>query len=299
MRKNFLPFLLRFSPALSNFHSAPMVRTSLATALSVGLLCGGAITPHAQAQWIAYTFVPQTAYRSSYGMTTNTAGSSSNILANGWPTNWDNRNLRGVVAVYFNTNTNTLTPLVMLPPLIYTQTTSTNAGLLSTNNYTNLPVLAFTNTNANGSNSVLDPVSFYGRVKYGNATYMVGQLSTIGVDSTTNALTNILGSFNNLCRGYTTNEIGTNGVSVATNQYPSTLALKLTTLSRSTNDIPFTSSQQLVLPLTLNTALTKIMNTNTNFGTLALTSSLSPITNNPVYTNLPRLIRSNSTFTNL
>lgn len=229
-------------------------------------------------------------------MTTTTAGSSSAILANGWPTNWDNRNLRGVLAVYFSTNTNSANIIALLPPLLYTN--STNAGTLTTNNYTPLPVLTFTNTNTSGSNSVQDPVSFYGRVQYGVATYLAGQLSTISVDSTTNALTNTMGSFNNLCRGYTTNDIGTNGVPVGTNQYPSVLALKLTTLSRATNNVPFTNSQQLVLPLTLNAALTKIMNTNTNFGALALTSSLSPITNNPLYTNLPRLILSNGTFTN-
>jgi hypothetical protein len=52
-------------------------------------------------------------------------------------------------------------------------------------------------------------------------------------------------------------------------------------------------NQQLVLPLSINTALTKIVNTNTNFGSNALV-----FTSNVMYSNLVKCIRSNSTYTN-
>lgn len=250
------------------------------------------------AQWVAYTFSPRIAWQSSYGMTTNTTNSTTALLANGWPSSWSNSALRGVVALYFSTNTNSLNSMVMLPPLVYTFTTNTNAGVLTTNNYTNLSVLSFTNTNTSGTNSANDPLSFVSTVKNGPATWMVGQLSFLSTDASNNPLTNVLGSFNNLCTPYTTNQIGTNGVLAGTNFLPFTLALKLSTLSRATSTVPFTNSQQLILPLTLNATLTKLINTNTNFGPLILTSPLTPFTSNPLYTNLPRLIRSNGTFTN-
>jgi len=250
------------------------------------------------AQWVAYTFSPRIAWQSSYGISTNTSNSTRALLTNGWPSSWSNSALRGVVALYFSTNTNSLNSLVMLPPLVYTFTNSTTAGILTTNNYTNLSVLGFTNTSTSGTNSGNDPLSFVSTLKYGPATYMVGQLSYLSVDASNNPLTNVLGSFNNLCSPYTTNQIGTNGVPAGTNFFPFTLALKLSTLSRATSTVPFTNSQQLVLPLTLNASLTKLINTNTNFGPLVLTSPLTPFNSNPLYLNLPRLIRSNSTFTN-
>jgi hypothetical protein len=102
--------------------------------------------------------------------------------------------------------------------------------------------------------------------------------------------------------GYTTSNIGTNGVPTnatvfstngSNNFYPAILQLKISSISgtnTSTNGAAVLN-QQLVLPLSINTALTKIVNTNTNF-TTALTNT------NVMYTNLVKCIRSNSTYTN-
>ena len=262
-----------------------------ATAVWAAIAC-----PSARAQWVAYTFEPRVAYRSSYGMNMETPASPAAILSLGWPTNWNDASLRGVLAIYFSTNTTSGNTMAMLPPLLYTLSTNTNT--LSTANYTSLPVLNFTNTNTSGSNSLNDPTSFVGRVKYGSSTvYLNAVLSSILADANTNCLTNVSVTASSLCYGYTTNHLGTNGVPLGTNYFPPVLTLRLTTLSRSANTATYTNSQQLVLNLNLNTNLTKIMNTNTNFGIKALTDP--PSETNCVYTNLPKCIRSNSTYLNI
>ena len=262
--------------------------------------------PIGHAQWVAYTFEPRVAYRSSWGMNLETPVSSSAVSGLGWPANWTNANLRGVLAIYFSTNTTSGNTIAILPPLIYTHN-STNTNILSTNNYTNIAVLAFTNTNVSGPNSMNDPTSFMGRMRYlSNSVYLNAVLSSISTDGT-NCLTNISAILSSPCYGYSTNHLGTNGVPLGINYFPPILTLRLTTLSRSSNTEGYTNSQQLVLILNLSTNLTKIINNNTNtnysnYCAAALTDPLAPIgalQTNAVYTNLPKLIRSNSTYLNL
>lgn len=263
------------------------------------VLAGLTGAPQVQAQWVAYTFSPQVAYRSSYGFATNTPGSAAYIQTLGWPTEWNDSSLRGVLAVYFTTNTNSPGAIALLPPLIYANDRS-STNTISTNNYTNIPLLAFTNTNVSGANSILDPLSYMGRFQYGPATYMVASFSSLLINGS-EARTNVLGSFQLLCSPYRTNLIGTNGVPAGTNYYPTTWDLRLNVLGRAGDTGPFTNSKQLVLPLTLNPTLTKLINTNSLFGAAALTDPLAPssaLQTNAVYTNLPKLIRSNSTYAN-
>ena len=178
-----------------------------------------------QAQWIAYTFSPQAAYRDSYGLTTNTAASTPAMQANGWPSDWNDPSRRGLMAVYFSTNTNQLNIVAFLPPLIYSYSrTGTNS--LSTNNYTNLPHLAFTNTNTAGISSLADPLSFFGRMKFGTAQYAAGNFSCLTSDTNNEAMTNLSGYFWELCTPFRTNAIGTNGVPTngSVHYYPSLLS---------------------------------------------------------------------------
>ena len=286
-------------PAFSSSKTSLTIRRVLTALGYLGLVWGAGMAPPAQAQWIAYTFSPQAAYKLSYGMTTNTGSSLPSIQANGWPSIWNNPAKRGVLAIYFSTNTNSGNILALLPPLIYDQSTSTNR--LTTNNYTNFAVLNFTNTNFSGAASVVDPVSLVGRVNYGSRVYLAGNLSTLLVDASSDPMTNILISFTEICGAYNTNAIGTNGVPAGTNYYPPKLNLRISTLARASDTDPFSTSQQLILPLTLSPNLTKIMNTNALFGATALTDPLAPaasLATNSVYTNLPKLIRSNSTYAN-
>jgi hypothetical protein len=253
------------------------------------------------AQWIAYDFSPYAAYRTSYGLTTNTNSTSTTILTNGWPTNWNNFTNRGVLVVQFSTNTNTPNVMTCLTPLVYLFTNSTN--ILTTNNYqTNTPQLALTNTNATGSNSFSN-VCYISRANFSRNIYMAGQYSLVATNAGTNVGTNTVGIFFTPCQGYTTSNIGTNGVPTnatvfstngSTNFYPAILQLKISSISgtNTSTNAAVVFNQQLSLPLTLNTTLTKIINTNTNFGSAALT--------NPgvMYSNVIRCIRSNSTYIN-
>ena len=248
------------------------------------------------AQWIMYNFSPQAAYQSSYGLTTNTNSTSTSILTNGWSTTWSNSttNNRGILAVQFSTNTNTPNIITCLPPLIYTYN-STNTNKLTTANYTNIPQIALTNANAVGSNSWTNACYIARTLYSSNTWYMVGQYSLI-YTNTTNVGTNSVGTFNSICVGYPTATIGTNGVPTTsitgtTNYYPAVLQLKISSINGFT---PLSlTNQQLILPLTINTALTKIVNTNTNFGTNG-----TPIPTSNIYTNLVKCIQSNQTYTN-
>jgi len=243
---------------------------------------------NSSAQWIAYNFTPQTAYRASYGLNTNTNSTSVTILTNGWPTNWNNSTNRGVLVVQFSTNTNTPNVMTCLAPLIYTFSSSTST--LTTNNYqTNTPQLALTNTNATGANSFSN-VCYISRANFSRNVYMAGQYSLVTTNAGTNVGTNTVGTFFTPCSAYTTSNIGTNGVPAGTNYYPAILQLKISSLNGSNAATSF--NQQLTLPLTLNTTLTKIINTNTNFGSAALT------TPGVMYSNVIKCIRSNSTYTN-
>jgi len=269
----------------------------IATAFFALIFC----TQISSAQWIVYNFSPQAAYQASYGLTNNTNSSSTSILTNGWSTTWSNSttNNRGILAVQFSTNTNSPNVMTCLPPLIYTYTNSTN--LLSTNNYTNLPQITLTNSNVTGSNSFSN-ACYILRANFTNSVYMAGQYSLVLTNAGTNVGTNTVGTFNSICVGYTTSNIGTNGVPTnatvfstngSNNFYPAILQLKISSISgtnTSTNGAAVLN-QQLILPLSINTALTKIVNTNANF-TTALTNT------NVMYTNLVKCIRSNSTYTN-
>jgi hypothetical protein len=259
-------------------------------------------TQISSAQWIVYNFSPQAAYQASYGLTTNTSSSSTNIQTNGWPTNWNNATNRGILAVQFSTNTNNNNVMTCLQPLIYTYSTNTNT--LSISNYqTNVPQIALTNTNATGISSFSN-ACYILRANFTNSVYMAGQYSLVLTNTNSNVGTNTVGTFNSICVGYTTSSIGTNGVPTngtvfsttgSTNFYPAILQLKISSISgtnTSTNGA-VVLNQQLVLPLSINTALTKIVNTNTNFGSNALV-----FTSNVMYSNLVRCIRSNSTYTN-
>jgi len=258
-------------------------------------------TQISSAQWIVYNFSPQAAYQASYGLTTNTSSSSTNIQTNGWPTNWNNSTNRGILAVQFSTNTNNNNVMTCLQPLIYTYSTNTNT--LTTNNYFSAPQIGLTNTNATGTGSFSN-ACYILRANFTNSVYMAGQYSLVLTNTNSNVGTNTVGTFNSICVGYTTSSIGTNGVpttgtvfstSGSTNFYPAILQLKISSISgtnTSTNGA-VVLNQQLVLPLSINTALTKIVNTNTNFGSNALV-----FTSNVMYSNLVKCIRSNSTYTN-
>jgi hypothetical protein len=178
--------------------------------------------------------------------------------------------------------------MTCLTPLVYLFSTNTN--ILTTNNYqTNTPQLALTNTNATGANSFSN-VCYISRANFSRNIYMAGQYSLVTTNAGTNVGTNSVGTFNSPCSAYTTNNIGTNGVPTGTNYYPAILQLKISSINGSNAASSF--NQQLVLPLTINTALTKIINTNAAFGSAALTNT------NVMYTNLVKCIRSNSTYIN-
>jgi len=275
-------------------YSATLKITTVFWAL---ILC----TQISSAQWIMYNFSPQAAYQASYGLTTNTNPSSTNIQAYGWPTNWNNATNRGILAVQFSTNTNNNNVMTCLQPLIYLY--QTNPGTLNANNYQAIPQILLTNTTvtmASGNSNAC----YILRANYStNSVYMAGQYSLVTTNATS-PVTNTVGTFNSICVGYTTSNIGTNGVptngtvfstSGTTNFYPAILQLKISSISgtnTSTNGATVLN-QQLILPLSMNTALTRIVNTNTNFGTNG-----TPITTNNIYTNLVKCIRSNSTYTN-
>jgi hypothetical protein len=259
------------------------------------------------AQWIVYNFSPQAAYQASYGLTTSTSSSSTNILTNGWSTSWSNSttNNRGILAVRFSTNTNTLNIMTCLQPLIYTYSTNTNT-LTTSNYFTTAPQISLTNTNVTGSNS-LSNACYILRANFTNSVYMAGQYSLVATNAATNVGTNTVGTFNSICVGYTTSSIGTNGVPTnatvfstngSNNFYPAILQLKISSISgtnTSTNGA-VVLNQQLVLPLSINTALTKLLNTSTNTN---LTNANIGLTNtSAVYSNLVNFIRSNSTYTN-
>jgi hypothetical protein len=259
------------------------------------------------AQWIVYNFSPQAAYQASYGLTTSTSSSSTNILTNGWSTSWSNSttNNRGILAVRFSTNTNTLNIMTCLQPLIYTYSTNTNT-LTTSNYFANAPQIALTNTNVTGSNS-LSNACYILRANFTNSVYMAGQYSLVATNAATNVGTNTVGTFNSICVGYTTSSIGTNGVPTtatvfstngSNNFYPAILQLKISSISgtnTSTNGA-VVLNQQLVLPLSINTALTKLLNTSTNNN---LTNANIGLTNtSAVATNLVNFIRSNGTYTN-
>lgn len=257
------------------------------------------------AQWIVYNFSPQAAYQASYGLTTNTNSSSTTILTNGWPTSWNNATNRGILAVQFSTNTNTPNVMTCLQPLIYTYTNV--ASNLTTANYTNIPQIALTNTNATNVSSFSN-ACYILRANFTNSVYMAGQYSLVVTNAGTNVGTNTVGTFNSICVGYTTSNIGTNGVptnatvfstSGSNNFYPAILQLKISSISgtnTSTNGSAAVLNQQLVLPLSINTALTKLLNTSTN---TSLTNANIGLTNtSAVYSNLVNFIRSNGTYTN-
>jgi hypothetical protein len=255
------------------------------------------------AQWIVYNFSPQAAYQASYGLRTGTNSTSSSILTNGWSTSWSNSttNNRGILAVQFSTNTNTPNVMTCLQPLIYTYSTNTSTLTIS-NYFTNAPQITLTNTNVTMASSNSN-ACYILRANFANSVYMAGQYSLV-VTNATNSATNTVGTFNSICASYTTSNIGTNGVPTnptvfstngTRNFYPAILQLKISSISgtnTSTNGAAVLN-QQLVLPLSINTALTRIVNTNTNFGTNG-----SPIPTNNIYTNLVKCIRSNSTYTN-
>lgn len=264
-------------------------------------------TQVSSAQWIVYNFSPQAAYQASYGLTNNTNSSSTTILTNGWSTTWSNSttNNRGILAVQFSTNTNTPNVMTCLQPLIYTYSTSTNTLTIS-NYFTNAPQIALTNTNVTMASSNSN-ACYILRANFSNSKYMAGQYSLV-VTNATNSATNTVGTFNSICVGYTTSSIGTNGVPTnptvfstngTTNFYPAILQLRISSISgtnTSTNGSAAVLNQQLVLPLSINTALTKLLNTSTNAN---LTNSNIGLTNtSAVATNLVKFIRSNSTYTN-
>jgi len=272
-------------------YSATLKITTVSWAL---ILC----TQISSAQWIMYNFSPQAAYQASYGLTTNTNSSSTSLQASGWPTSWSNTNSRGILAVQFSTNTNSPNVMTCLPPLIYTY--ANVASILSTANYTNIAQIALTNTNVTMASSNSN-ACYILRANYStNSKYMAGQYSLFSTNPT--PATNTVGTFNSICVGYTTSSIGTNGVPTnptvfstngSNNFYPAILQLKISSISgtnTSTNGATVLN-QQLILPLSINQTLTKIVNTNTNF-TTALTNT------NVMYTNLVKCIRSNSTYTN-
>lgn len=238
-------------------------------------------------QWVIYSFSPRAAYLNSYGLTTNTTGSSTTSRTNGWPTNWNDVKSIGYIALYFSTNTNTPNVISGLNPLVFTYSSATNTNRLGITNYvTNLSsLIGFTNTNT-GS---LSNVFLFNRTRLGSSIsgyYMASQYTLVSADTNTNTV----GTFLANLTPYTTNNLGTNGVPTGTNYLPRAINLRISSLSSLTN--PATSTnQQLVLPLAINLPLTKTVNTNTNF--------LPALTNFVIMeSNLPLLIRSNNTYTN-
>jgi len=259
------------------------------------------------AQWIVYNFSPQAAYQASYGLINSTSSSSTSILTNGWSTSWSNSttNNRGILAVQFSTNTNTLNIMTCLQPLIYTYSTNTNT-LTTSNYFTTAPQISLTNTNVTGSNS-LSNACYILRANFTNSVYMAGQYSLVATNAATNVGTNTVGTFNSICVGYTTSSIGTNGVPTnatvfstngSNNFYPAILQLKISSISGTNTSTKgaVVLNQQLVLPLSINTALTRLLNTSTNAN---LTNANIGLTNtSAVATNLVNFIRSNGTYTN-
>lgn len=248
----------------------------------------------ASAQWVIYSFSPRSAYLNSYGLTTNSSSTTTTSRTNGWPTNWNNVQSIGYLALYFSTNTNTPNIITGLPPLVFNYTSATNTNLLTTSDYvTNLgSILGFTNTNT-GS---LSNLFVFNRTRLGSAIsgyYMAAQYGLVSADTNTNTI----GTFLANLTPYGTNSLGTNGVPAGTNFLPRAINLKISTLSSLTNPTTATN-QQLVLPLAINLPLTKLVNTNTNFGANAITNTNAFATNGAMYTNLVKAIRSNNTYTN-
>ncbi|NBU72672.1 MAG: hypothetical protein EBS53_14725 [Bacteroidetes bacterium] len=270
--------------------------------LLLALLSSSWVASTASAQWVAYTFSPRAAYLTSYGLSTNTTNNTSTIqtviLSNGWANAQtaagtiinSNVNSRGVIALYFSTNTNSPNFITATQPLFYTYSTNTN--LLSTNNYaTNYGFLNLTNTNVISLDATLNTnVWFFNNTRYSSSTrYVAGQF----VLSSSN--TNAVGTFNSVAIGYTTNQLGTNNWTNAglTNFLPPNISLKIQALSFAATNTPLNATnQQLILPLTINLTLTKALNNNIATNTNAFATSY---TNNlaRVISNLPLLIRSN------
>ena len=275
-----------------NKNSTPLLSFSLKV-LTLSVLVFG-IAQKVSAQWVAYTFSPRAAFISSYGLNTNSNNTSAGMVTNGWPTSagtaagavaMTNPSARGVIVLYFSTNTNSPNFITATQPLFYPYTNSSN--LLSTNNYaTNFPLLALTNTSATNLEAFGNTnIWFYNRTRFSNSTrFVAGQF----VLSSPN--TNAVGTFNASAVAYTTNQIGTNNWTNAglTNYLPASISLKISSLSFAGTNTPLNATnQQLTLPLAINLTLTKALNniiaTNTNYAT-ALAAVVS---------NLPRLIRSN------
>ena len=178
--------------------------------LILALISSGWVASTASAQWVAYTFSPRAAYLSSYGLNTNANNASTNIATNGWVNattaagtfTVSDVNTRGVIALYFSTNTNSPNFIVATQPLFYTY--GNNANLLSTNNFaTNYGLIQLTNTNVTDMNAALNTnVWYYNRTRFGTSTrYLAGQYVLSGSN------TNAVGSFNSVAIGYTTNQI--------------------------------------------------------------------------------------------
>ena len=242
--------------------------------LILALISSGWVASTASAQWVAYTFSPRAAYLSSYGLNTNANNASTNIATNGWVNattaagtfTISDVNTRGVIALYFSTNTNSPNFIVATQPLFYTY--GNNANLLSTNNFaTNYGLIQLTNTNVTDMNAALNTnVWYYNRTRFGTSTrYLAGQYVLSGSN------TNAVGSFNSVAIGYTTNQIGTNNWStntnstnlpyLGTNYLPANISLKIQALSiAATNTNLTATNQQLVLPMTINLTLTKALN---------------------------------------
>jgi hypothetical protein len=192
--------------------------------------------------------------------------------------------------------------MTCLQPLIYTYSTNTNT--LTTNNYTNISQITLTNTNVTGVSSLTN-ACYILRANFTNSVYMAGQYSLVFTNTSTNVGTNTVGTFNSICVGYTTSNIGTNGVPTnstvfstngSNNFYPAILQLRISSISGTNTSTSGAAvlNQQLILPLSINTNLTKSLNTSTNS---SLTSNNIGLTNTGnVYTNLPNFIRSNSTY---
>lgn len=237
--------------------------------------------PSASAQWVIYNFSPRAAFQSSISYSNNSSSGAGTV--GGWSTNlinWNNSSAVGVLALLFTTNTNGPNVITALDPIVYTYS-STSTNLLTTNNYdTNqFAFLGVTNTNTNAFST---NAWFFNRGT--NGPILAGQYAL--AFSNTNTTANFLARLSS----YSTNQIGTNGVSTNSGlrRFPPLLSLRILSLENLTN--PSASvSRQLVLPLSINLTLTKNVNTLTNF--------LESLTNpNILRTNLPSLIRSNSTY---
>ena len=251
--------------------------------LILALISSGWVASTASAQWVAYTFSPRAAYLSSYGLNTNANNASTNIATNGWVNattaagtfTISDVNTRGVIALYFSTNTNSPNFIVATQPLFYTY--GNNANLLSTNNFaTNYGLIQLTNTNVTDMNAALNTnVWYYNRTRFGTSTrYLAGQYVLSGSN------TNAVGSFNSVAIGYTTNQIGTNNWTNAglTNFLPANISLNIQTLSFAATNTPLNATnQQLILPMTINLTLTKALNNNIATNTNAFATSYTNI----------------------